>query len=287
MGKTAAQRKKSSSDDRRLEPMSSRIVIDEKRGLVFASEEELYNYFLPQIQTLEKEFFLKRSDEDVPESEFGRYEELLGNLLDDPDEIWEDAQSIHGHKVHIYVGHFSSETESLFYVAHVYRTNETPSFVYLHFPSLDASLVDQYRRGRLIYDRVVKEVERGAVEGDALSEGDDLAVGLYKAMMKLRNGKDIKEDDFKDYEELREGTIEEPDEIWRTNDLNGNILVTFIRDFGDEEEELRYVVVTIEDTTSSSHALLFSFPTRDRNLVDRYRHGENLQAEEVVQEASH
>ena len=267
--------------------MSSRIVIDEKSGLVFSSEEELYNHFLPQIQTLEKEFFLKRSADDIPESEFARYEDLLGNLLDDPDEIWEDVQSIHGLKVHIYVGHFSSDTESLFYVATVYRTNDTPSFVYLHFPSRDAALVDQYRRGRLVYDRVVKEVERGAVEGDALTEGDDLAVGLYKAMLKLRSPKDLKEDDFKDYEELREATIEEPDEIWRTNDLSGNILVTFIRDFSDEQDDLRYVVVTIEDTTSSSHALLFSFPTRDRNLVDRYRHGENLQAEEVVQEASH
>jgi hypothetical protein len=212
----------------------------------------------------------------------------LGNLLDDPDEIWEDAQHIHGFRVHTYVGHFSSDTESLFYVAQVYRTADTPSFVYLHFPSKDASLIETYRKGRLIYDRVLKEVENGAVEGDALSEGDDLAVGLYKAMIKLRSTKDIQEEEFKQFEALREGTIEEPDEIWRTNDLGGNILVTFIRDYSDEaEEELKYVVVTIEDTASSSHALLFSFPTQDKSLVERYRHGENLQAEEVVQEASH
>lgn len=277
-------------------PMKNpRIVIDQEQGLVFSSEDELYNHFLPQIQTLEKEYFLKRAETDIAEEDFPNYEEVLGHLLDDPDEVWEDAQSIHGTKVYAYVGHFSAEAqsdegaqpESLFYVALVYRTEETPSFVFLHFPSRDPALVDQYRRGRLVYDRIVKEVERGAVEGDALSEGDDLAVGLYKAMLKLRNKNDIVEDDFKDYEDLREQSIEEPDEIWRTNDLSGNILVTFIRDFGDEESDLRYVVVTIEDTSSSSHALLFSFPTRDRSLVDRYRHGENLQAEEVVQEASH
>jgi hypothetical protein len=289
MGKSTTGRKKSHSVDRGLETVgNNRIVIDEKRGLVFASEEELYNHFLPQIQTLEKEFFLKRSDTDFSENQFGTYEELLGNLLDDPDEIWEDAQHIHGFRVHTYVGHFSSDTESLFYVAQVYRTGDTPSFVYLHFPSKDASLIETYRKGRLIYDRVLKEVENGAVEGDALSEGDDLAVGLYKAMIKLRSTKDIQEEEFKQFEALREGTIEEPDEIWRTNDLNGNILVTFIRDYSDEaEEELKYVVVTIEDTASSSHALLFSFPTQDKSLVERYRHGENLQAEEVVQEASH
>ena len=135
-----------------------------------------------------------------------------------------------------------------------------------------------------------------AVEGDALSEGDDLAVGLYRAMLTLRSEKDLEEGVFKDYEALREVTIEEPDEIWRSVDLSGNILVTFIKDFGGEDlstdlpselPEVRYIVVTIEDTPSSSHALLFSFPTTDINLVDRYRHGENLQAEEVVQEGSH
>ena len=107
-------------------------------------------------------------------------------------------------------------------------------------------------------------------------------------MLTVRSERDVEEAKFRESEEMRETTIEEADEIWRTNDLSGNILVSFIKDFSDEVAgELWYIVVTIEDTPSSSHALLFSFPTRDRNLVDRYRHGENLQAEEVTQEASH
>ena len=107
-------------------------------------------------------------------------------------------------------------------------------------------------------------------------------------MLTLRSEKDLPETDFHSLEHLRESTIEEADEIWRSNDLNGNTLVTFIKSHLDEEKgDVTYVVVTIEDTASSSHALLFSFPTMDTALADRYRHGENLQAEEVVQEASH
>ncbi len=286
MGKSSAKRK-SLNPGRRLQAVRDAIVIDESQGLVFSSEDELYNHFLPCIQSLEKEFYADRKNDDVLESEFEKYEELLGTLLDDPDEIWEDNQTIAGFRVFNFVGSFSSEKETIFYVALVYMTGDTPSFVYLHFPTRDVATVDRYRRGRMIYDRIVKEVERGAVEGDALTEGDDLAVGLYKAMLKLRNRKDIPEDEFKEFEEYRESSIEEPDEIWRTNDLAGNILVTFIKEFHEGDRDTHYVVVTIEDTPSSSHALLFSFPTRDRNLVDRYRHGENLQAEEVVQEASH
>lgn len=271
------------------ELVEEQIVIDETRGLVFTSEDELYDHFLPQIQALEKEYFVTRKKDDIQEKEFGRYEELLNQVLDDPDEVWEDATTIHGCKVRTYVGHFTSpQKESVYYVALAYATNDIPSFVYLHFPSHDLALVDNFRRGNLIYDRVLKEVENGAVEGDALSEGDDLAVGLYRAMLTLRSAKDIKEDKFKKHESLRESTIEDADEIWRSVDLAGNILVTFIKEFPDEDKEgLTYVVVTIEDTPSSSHALLFSFPTCDNGLLDRYRHGENLQAEEVVQEASH
>jgi hypothetical protein len=237
---------------------------------------------------LEKDYFSTRADNDIHESEFADYEDLLNQVLDDPDEVWEDGTSIPGFKVRTYIGHYTSESESVYYVALAYATDGVPSFVYLHFPSRDFSLVDHFRRGEIVYDRVLKEVELGAVEGDALSEGDDLAVGLYKAMLTLRAEKDIPEESFHDYDELREETIEEADEIWRSVDLSGNILVTFIKDFSsDEDPELHYVVVTIEDTPSSSHALLFSFPSVDPHLLDRYRHGENLQAEEVVQEASH
>jgi hypothetical protein len=284
--KTEAKRKNTSGED----AMKDRIVIDESRGLVFHTEDELYDHFLPQIQSLEKEYFVARADDDIHEKDFPVYEELLNQVLDDPDEVWEDVTSIHGFKVRAYVGHFASESgdEALYYIALAYATDDVPSFIYLHFPTRDLRLVDHFRRGHLLYDRVIKEVEKGAVEGDALSEGDDLAVGLYRAMLKLRSEKDVAEAEFKSYEKMRESAIEEADEIWRSVDLAGNVLVTFIKDFPDEgKQDLYYVVVTIEDTASSSHALLFSFPTCDLNLIDRYRHGENLQAEEVVQEASH
>ena len=105
-------------------------------------------------------------------------------------------------------------------------------------------------------------------------------------MLLLRSDKDFAEDEFGAFSECRETTLEDADEIWRSSDSLGNVLVSFIKEFGDEEE-FTYIVVTVEDAPSGSHALLFSFPTRDKGLVDRYRHGENLQAEEVVQESSH
>ncbi len=272
---------------RKLLVHNAEIVIDAEKNLIFHSEEELYDHFLPQIQALEKEFFSSRSPSDFKDDELALYEELLSQVLDDADEIWKDLDTIQGYRVHNYIAHFSVNGESVYYVAMVYKTGDTPSFVFLHFPTKDVKLIERYRRGDLVYDRVMKEVAKGAIEGDALGEGDDLAVGLYKAMLKVRSDKDVPEEKFHDYGDNRESTIEDADEIWRTNDLDGNILVSFIKDCTEEEAELYYIAITIEDPSSSSHALLFSFPTKDLNLVDRYRHGENLQADEVVQEASH
>lgn len=286
------------------------IVIDEANGLVFQSEREMYGFFQPQIQMLESEVKTHRMSSDIKLSEFSKFEPLLQQVIDDPDEVWEDVVSVHGMKVTSYVGHYiavqpdddgvvttaadegtdpvTGEDVGVYYVALTYAVEGSPKFVYMHFPSRDIKLVDRFRRGEIVYDRVAKEVEQGAVEGDALTEGDPLAVGLYKAMLSLRSGTDIQEDKFHDHEELREATIEDPEEIWRSTDLNGSTLVTFIRQFDEGESDgVWYLAITAEDATSSSHALLFSFPTTDENLVDRYRHGENLQAEEVTQEASH
>lgn len=263
---------------------SNKIIIDDEKGLSFDNEDELYQYFYKEISDLEQEFFDLRPKTDIPEYQLIEYEENLNALIESPDEVWRDTETLPKTELAIYIRKFSSD---LHHVAVVYLTDEMPSFVYLHFPTNSEILVGEYRRGEKIFDRKMEGGVQGAVEGDALFEGDEFATGLYQAMMKLRQDSDIQENDFQDYAELREESIEEPDEIWRSNDTMGNVLVTFIKEYAEDDEALFYIVITIEDLPSGSHALLFSFPTSDEGLVARYRHGENLQAEEVVQEASH
>lgn len=264
---------------------SDRIVIDEAKGLVFDSESELYDHFSNEIQFLEQEFFELRAESgsDIPEEDFEKYNANLSGTLDDPDEIWMDTETFSDTTLYIYLRYF----DEVFHVAVCYLTDRVPSFVYLHFPTTNEDLLEKYRRGRRTFVRSGGEVHIGAIEGDSLFEGDELAVGLYSAMLLLRSKNDIPEVEFLNYVEFREATLEEADEIWRSADSMGNILVSFIKDFGEVEDELYYLVVTVEDAPSGSHALLFSFPTNDKSLVERYRHGENLQADEVVQESSH
>lgn len=265
---------------------AEKIIIDEKNKLVFKSEEEVLKHFDKQIQKLENEFLGLRPKNDYSDEQAAKLEIHLDATLESPDEVWMDTTS-KTIPLHTFIKKIETPDEEFYYIALTYVADHIPTFVFLHFPTKNAKLVDKYRRGEPNMDRYANEVESACVEGDALTEGDELAVGLFKAMMVLRQDDDIPSDEFRDFSDLRESTIEEPDEIWRNTDLEGNTLVNFIKDFSANSEGLYYVVVTLEDSSSSSHALLFSFPTEDETLAERYRHGENLHAEEVVQESSH
>jgi len=273
---------------RRKKNQPEQIVIDRALGLVFNSESELYDYFKPQIEKIETEFLESRGADDLDESKIPHFEQLLDKTLEEPAEIWHDDKTFKEFPIF----HFIRPVEDLegFHVAVTYVSSEDdPSFIFFHFITRDLSLVDRFRRGDLVYDLAFEEIGFGAIEGDSLSEGDPLAMGLFLAMLKVRQENDVPFAQFQELGlELREDTIENADEIWRSTDMHGNTVVTFIKDFPDHAvKNLYYVSITLEDSSSQVHTLLFSFPTGDESLVDRYRHGENLQAEEVVQESSH
>src|SRR5580698_2842134 len=98
-----------------------KIVINESEGLVFESESDLYDHFSDDIVKLEREFFSLRDEHDIPESQFGDYEENLGVTLENPDEIWEDTSSLQDKPVFIYIKKFE---ETLYHVAACYLTDE-------------------------------------------------------------------------------------------------------------------------------------------------------------------
>ncbi|MEN0058651.1 MAG: PBECR2 nuclease fold domain-containing protein [Bdellovibrio sp.] len=267
------------------------IIVDEAAGLIFESEKELFGYFQEAIEKLETEYQSLRSEEDYSDDDQIAREHFLEATLDEPDEVWLDEKTISEYAIHHFIKAFEDGSEVFRYVAVAYVSSEDeyPTFVFIHFPTKDSHLWQNFQRGELVYDRTYEEIAGGSIEGDALGEGDPLAMGLYMAMLKVRGEKDIPQEKFQDFAELREDTIENADEIWRKNDLDGNVLVSFVKEFPDHEttKDLAYIAVTQEDEASNVHSLLFSFPTTDRTLVDRYRQGENLQADEVSQESAH
>ncbi len=265
---------------------TSLIVIDPYKNLEFSNEKELHQFFSEDISKIEKFVSGHRVKGDVPKKEWDQYDELLDETLNDPDEIWENNKIL-DQTYFIYLRDFPKE--QLFYLVFAYCVDAEPSFIYFHLPSRSDKLIQLLTQGELIYDRSIKDVYAGSVDGDALGDGDEVARGLYSAMLKLRSDEDISESDFRAYAGLRELCLGEPDEMWRSSELQSFTQLIFIRYFHDDPElkNLSYVVVSLEDPQSESHILLFSFPTTDPALLERYRLGDNLQVEQVVQEGSH
>ncbi|MBT4761686.1 MAG: peptidase [Bdellovibrionaceae bacterium] len=294
MVKKSKTKNNKKSTPRSAPKSSGSIVIDKAKGLVFDSEEALYKHFKKDISIVEDFINKYKLDNDIKESEFEKFDDHLDETLNHPDEIWLNNSLLKGSPVSIYIRYYENEgilpeeIDVYFYMAVALNNENMPAFVFYHSPSMNLEQVENYRQGELLYSRALTEVPLGSIEGDALFESDDLAVGLYSAMMLLRADSDIQEEDFSKYADFRERTIEESDEIWRHTDSQGNVLVNFVAEYSDPDfGTFHYVAVTVEDSGTDSHALLFSFPSNDESLVGRYRYGENLQADEVVQESSH
>lgn len=259
---------------------SIKLIIDPERSWSFDNEDDLFEFFKKDIDFIETKFKHHLS------KAIKTKKNTLEYTLDDPAEVWERTDLFLDERpVYTFIRDFDDHVE----VAFCHCFEKEPVFIYSHFSLAGTPDLEDLEFEYLVRDKEMKEVFKGALEGDSLHEGDDLAIGLYKAMLTIRSEDDFPETSFSDFLDIREATIEEADEIWRSMDSYGNNLVYFIKDFEDEEtdEVFHYIAATIEDPISDSNVLLFSFPTKDKNLLDRYRVGENLQTEEISQEGSH
>ncbi len=281
-------RKKNRKLKVKLRRKLKKIIIDKELGWEFGSEKEVLKHFAPEVVDLEEEFLNLSKNYQAAELDSKEVDRQLDLTLDEPHEIWCDEKRLARFPLFLFVRR--SEELDLFHLVFAYVSSEDePTFIFLHFFTQHKEILQHYRRGQIIYDRAFEEIGFAAVDGDALMDGDPLAMGLFLAMLKVRSEKDIPHSRFKELaEKFRPLTIENPDEIWRNQEHGDAVLVTFIHEVTEtEEDSFFYLVVTQEEPDTNAHSLLFSFPTNDETLVDRYRHGENLQAEEVSQESAH
>src|SRR5690606_25498009 len=168
-------------------------------------------HFKPQIEQLEKEYHELRSETDVELDNIEDLDQHLSDLLQDPDEVWLAGDVLDGMTLGTFIGYFEAEELDLnfYYITLTYFVENIPRFVFLHFATSDLNLVKKYQRGTRIYDRNEQAIQSDEEAVDALTEGDELAVGLYRAMLKLRNQTDIPESEFAEYIKFREVTSSE------------------------------------------------------------------------------
>ena len=85
------------------------IIIDAKRDWVFSSEDEVVEFFHPLIDQLRDEFTGLHQDEDFDLQKFGAPDVYLESTMVQPDEVWEDTESIPGTPIHVFMKSFEKK----------------------------------------------------------------------------------------------------------------------------------------------------------------------------------
>lgn len=107
---------------------------------------------------------------------------------------------------------------------------------------------------------------------DAWTEDETIRAQL----MRGRRPDDIPSEEFSLYQSFAEGTLQSPDEVWsmEMTDKDHLRLYHFIKHYPEERPGIWYLIVARETEERDQIEILDAFPTRDANLVDLYRRGE-------------
>lgn len=261
------------------------LFVEEEVGRTFCSEGCIAGFFTPEIERLEKEYFKRLSPNDLPGEERESLAHLRWVTLQEPDEAWRE-KTLSGDHRYTLISEFQPGNKRVWCVCICLCLRGEPSFLYLAFITRNAAMVNMYRKGERI------QWEKSTHLADPQNKGTELEVTDLGQMDRLasdwteeetirakltqeRQPDDIPFEEFSLYQTCFEETLESPDEIWtvQTNDKNGFKLYHFLRFYPEGQAGVWYVIIARETEDDDQIEILDAFPTRDPELADRYRRG--------------
>lgn len=281
------------------------LFVEEEVGRVFCSEQCIAQYFTPDIERLEKEYFRRLSDNDLSASERESLAHLRWITLQEPDEVWRE-KTLAGDNRYTLISEFQPGVKRVWSVCICLFLRGEPSFLYLAFVTRNAAMVNAYRKGEPVeWTRPKRQTQTGEAEDGVVDEGEmsGLPTGdesgpsdrladswtedeTYLAQLRQgRSADDIPPEEFEPYHSNMQETLESPNEVWSLKlGANSPKLYHFIRhyqEFQGEPEPFAYVVLARETDDEEQIEVLDAFPTRDESLLDQLRRGEQEVGETV------
>lgn len=260
------------------------VVIDDEWHFRFDSVKQAQVFFQPVIETIEKEVHQTFQLEEIPLETIEDLEARVTEVIENPLQIWERLMPFDKAPdgllpVYVFLGYHGDLHAWHVIWAHMNQDQEV-TWIHYQLMTMNQSALQTFLKDELVFDHRLNQYKPAIVDGDGLSQADPLALGLFEAHLKLRQPDDIPLSDFGYWaQKLRDLTIQNPDEMRLQATWQGVNLLNLIRWFPEDDEEpgIYYVVVTVKEPYQEAFSILFSFPTRDESLVDRYRQGELVQ----------
>jgi hypothetical protein len=264
------------------------LFVEEEIGRVFCSEDCIAAYFAPEVERLEKEYFKHLASSDLSPDEREKLAHLRWITLQEADEVWRE-KTLSGDHRYTLISEFTPSSKPVWSVCICLFLRGEPSFLYLAFTTRNGAMVNHYRRGeRIEWIRPAKKEDRPArATADGESDGEAIRMDgladewteeetLRASLSGPRRADDIPVEDYPLYNACTEETLHEPDEVWRVSPSgeDGPHLYHFIREYPDEKPGFWFVVVARETSSDDEEIeILDLFPTRDAELVQRFRQG--------------
>jgi hypothetical protein len=257
------------------------LFVEEEIGRIFCSEACIANYFNPDIEILEKEYFRFLPSNDLSDDERDRYAHLKWMTLQKPDELW-CQKTLVGDSRYTLISEFQPGSGRIWFICICLFLKEQPSFLLLAFPTRSVEMVNHYRKGeKLIKKNKASDHSVVAVEEKTANPVDRLAEEwtedeTFRAQFNQeRSEDDIQFQEYGKYQNFLEETLETPDEVWSLSVQMGGALKLyhFIKYYPDQNNGIWFLVVARETENEEEIELLDAFPTRNLNLVEHYRTG--------------
>ncbi len=265
------------------------LFVEEENGRVFCSEDCITGYFTPEIENLEKEYFLHLTKDDISPAEADKHSHLRWETLKYPKEVWREKNS-GGDYRYTFIAQFELESQKMiWFICMTLCLRGEPSFLFLAFPTRNPAMLEVYRRGEKL-DWIINppSAESNSHKNEEIQTdrlADDWTVGeTWRAdLAKSRKPDDIPKEEFDQYVQYLEDTISNHEEVWSL-ELNQNAVknevtkfFNFIKFFPNHDPPFWYIVITRELDEGEQLEILDAFPTKDPDLVAKYRaDGETL-----------
>jgi hypothetical protein len=270
------------------------LFVEEEIGRIFCSETCIANYFTPEIEKLEKEYFARKTPNDLSADERESLAHLRWLTLQEPDEVWRE-KTLSGDYRFTLISEFKPETKKIWCICICLFLRGEPSFLYLAFPTKNAALTNFYRRGERV-EMVRQEAspsetmdaefhhtsEDGPQEApqerfiDGLADDWTEDETIRAQLTRDRKADDIPIEEFSLYQSCLEETLESPDEVWsnKIKEHKHLRLYHFMKHYPEEASGVWYIVIARETEDDEELELLDAFPTRDSSLVEQFRRGQ-------------
>lgn len=256
------------------------LFVEEEVGRIFCSENCIAKFFSPEIKCLEKDYFKRRSNSDFSDRERKKLDHLRWITLEEPEEVWRE-KTLSGDFRYTLISEYKIDNKRLWCVCICLFLKGEPSFLYLSFPTKNSSMVNLYRKGEKIPFKInsssgakKKMMEQHHFPSDGLADAWTEEETIRATMGQSRGLDDIPSKDYGLYESCFQETLDEPDEVWCvTLKKNEFQLFHFIRCYPEEQPGFWYIVIARETNNEEEIEILDACPTRDQNLVEKFRSG--------------